>query len=75
MKEISWHKLEIFQKIIFSLGWIGVLNLSFWIALIIHNNITQEDKFEEPLNFSIELDCDKYEESKTDHEDFDHDFF
>jgi penicillin-binding protein 1A len=38
-------------------------------------NITQEDKFEEPLNFSIELDCGKYEENQTDHEDFDHDFF
>ena len=37
--------------------------------------ITQEDKFEEPLNFSVELDCSKYEENQTDQEDFDSDFF
>ena len=37
--------------------------------------VTTEDKFEEPLNFSIELDCNKFEENKTDIDDFDDDFF
>lgn len=45
MEEITWKKLNPFKKFIFALGWLSVLNLGFWIALIIHNNITQEDKF------------------------------
>jgi penicillin-binding protein 1A len=38
-------------------------------------SVTQEDKFEEPLNFSIDLDCDKYEENKTDQDSFNSEFF
>lgn len=38
-------------------------------------NVTTEDIFEEPLNFSVETDCDKYNESKTDKENFDNEFF
>lgn len=37
--------------------------------------VTQEDKFDEPINFSIDMDCDKYEENKTDQESFDREFF
>ena len=37
--------------------------------------VTTDDKFEEPLNFSIELDCDKFDDDKTDDNDFDNDFF
>ncbi|MBU8893589.1 MAG: penicillin-binding protein, partial [Bacteroidales bacterium] len=38
-------------------------------------NITTLDKFEKPLNFSVELDCDKYLENKTDEDNFGDDFF
>jgi len=37
--------------------------------------VTQEDKFDEPFNFSVELDCGKYKENQTDQEDFNNDFF
>ena len=37
--------------------------------------ISQEDKFEEPLNFPVEMDCDKYEESQSEKENYDNDFF
>jgi len=45
MEKIYWSKLNWFKKIIFSFGWLSVLNLGFWIALIIYANYTQEDKF------------------------------
>ena len=37
--------------------------------------VSQEDKFDEPINFNINLDCDKYEENQTDQESFDNEFF
>lgn len=37
--------------------------------------VTTEDKFEEPLNFSVEMNCDKYNENKTGQENFDNEFF
>ena len=48
MKKIYWKKLTIFKKIIFSLGWLSVLNLGFWVIMIIYNNYTQEEKFWNP---------------------------
>ncbi|MDA3952766.1 MAG: transglycosylase domain-containing protein [Bacteroidales bacterium] len=38
-------------------------------------SVTQEDKFDEPINFSINLDCEKYEENQTNQESFDSEFF
>jgi len=37
--------------------------------------VTNKDKFEEPLNFSVELDCDKFEENNTESDEFDNEFF
>ncbi|MFC2151521.1 transglycosylase domain-containing protein [Bacteroidota bacterium] len=37
--------------------------------------ISQDDEFEEPLNFSIEIDCDKFKDNQTEPDDFDNDFF
>ncbi|HAF27977.1 MAG TPA: penicillin-binding protein [Bacteroidales bacterium] len=37
--------------------------------------VTTEDKFEKPLNFSVETDCEIYNETKTDQENFDNEFF
>jgi penicillin-binding protein 1A len=37
--------------------------------------VTNNDKFEEPLNFSVELDCDKFEENNTESDEFDNEFF
>jgi penicillin-binding protein 1A len=37
--------------------------------------VTTEDKFEKPLNFSVETDCEIYNENKTDQENFDNEFF
>lgn len=38
-------------------------------------NVTQEDKFEKPLNFNVELDCDKVEEDSHDQIEFGDEFF
>jgi len=37
--------------------------------------VTQDDEFEKPLNFSIEIDCDTYEENKPEKDSYDNDFF
>jgi penicillin-binding protein 1A len=37
--------------------------------------VTKEDKFEEPLNFSVELNCDKFEDNNTEKNNFDNEFF
>ncbi|MBI9054978.1 MAG: penicillin-binding protein [Bacteroidales bacterium] len=38
-------------------------------------SVTKKDKFEEPLNFNVELDCDKFEENNTESDEFDNEFF
>jgi len=48
MKKIYWKKLTIFEKIVFSLGWLSVVNFGFWIVMIFYNNYTQEEKFWNP---------------------------
>jgi len=53
MKKIYWKKLSWFEKIIFSFGWLGVLNLAFWIALLIYHVTTQEKKFWTPGSFRV----------------------
>lgn len=37
--------------------------------------VTQEDKFEEPLNFSVVIDCDKLEDDQNDQVDYGDEFF
>mgnify|MGYP001235194793 CR=1 FL=1 len=37
--------------------------------------VSQQDKFEEPLNFNVVIDCNKFEENQTDKDSFDDDFF
>jgi hypothetical protein len=53
MKEIYWKELNVFEKIIFCLGWTSAFRLVFWIALTIHNSIEQEKKFWNPKSFGI----------------------
>jgi len=53
MKDIDWKKLNLFQKIIFCMGWIYAITPIFWIALLIHSAITQEDKFWNPKSFRV----------------------
>ncbi|MCB2197012.1 MAG: transglycosylase domain-containing protein [Bacteroidetes bacterium] len=38
-------------------------------------SVTQEDEFEKPLNFSVEIDCDKYQENNTEEVNYDDEFF
>lgn len=38
-------------------------------------SVKQEDEFEKPLNFSVEIDCDKYQENNTEEVDYDDEFF
>ena len=49
MKQIIWDKLNSFEKLIFILGWIGVLNLIFWIIIIIVYSYTR-DKYKTFFN-------------------------
>jgi len=53
MDDIYWKKLSGFDKLVFSLGWLSVLNLGFWIVLIIHNNLTQDEKFWTPKSYRV----------------------
>ena len=53
MEKIIWKKLTSFKKIIFSLGWLSVLNLVFWIALLIYHVSTKEKKFFTPGSFRV----------------------
>jgi len=41
------------KKVLFCLGWLGVGNLFFWAALIMINNLHQEDKFWNPNSFKV----------------------
>jgi penicillin-binding protein 1A len=38
-------------------------------------NVTTEDKFEKPLNFSVKIDCDKFEENNSDQKNYGDEFF
>jgi penicillin-binding protein 1A len=38
-------------------------------------SVTQDDEFEKPLNFAVEIDCDKYQENNTEEMDYDDEFF
>lgn len=37
--------------------------------------VTTEDEFEEPLNFNVQIDCDKFEENRTEQNSFEEEFF
>ena len=50
MKEIYWKELNLFKKIIFCLGWTGVLNLLFWIIIWGVRNDEPEGKYKEFFN-------------------------
>ena len=45
MAEFNWKKANSFDKMIFCLGWLNVLNLLFWIIIIIVGNLNYEEKF------------------------------
>jgi hypothetical protein len=53
MEDIYWKKLNVFQKIILCFGWCGVANMWFWVALLIHNSITQDKKFWSPKSYRV----------------------
>ncbi len=38
-------------------------------------NVTTEDKFEKPLNFSVNIDCEKFEENNSDQTNYGDEFF
>lgn len=55
MEQIYWNKLNIFGKIAFVFGWLGVLNLVFWIAMIIIHSYTKNKykNFFNPETFKV----------------------
>ncbi len=53
MENIYWKKLSFFKKIILCFGWVGVLNLIFWIALLIYHLTTKEKKFWTPGSYRV----------------------
>lgn len=53
MEKIYWKKLGFFEKVIFILGWFNVLNLAFWIALLIYHVTTHEKKFWTPGSYRV----------------------
>ncbi len=53
MVEFIWKKANPMEKVAFSLGWIGVLNLIFWIALVIVWSLNQDKKFWNKKTFFV----------------------
>lgn len=45
MAEFVWKKEHLLNKIIYCIGWTGVLNLIFWISIVIVANLSNEKKF------------------------------
>lgn len=53
MKGVYPEKLTTFKKLILALGWISIFNLSFWIIVLIVNNLRAEEKFLNPYSRQI----------------------
>ena len=53
MEKIYWDKLHGFKKFIFALGWIGVINWMFWVAMIIYYFAAHEKKFWSPGSYRV----------------------
>lgn len=53
MQKIYWKKLSGFGKVIFSLGWISVLSLLFWIVMLIYYFAAKEKKFWTPGSYRV----------------------
>lgn len=45
MAEFNWKKETFLNKIIYCFGWLGVLNLLFWIVILIVGNLNYGGKF------------------------------
>lgn len=45
MVDFIWEKESWFNKFVYSLGWLNVLNLLFWIVIIIVRNLNYDKKF------------------------------
>ena len=53
MEKIYWKKLSGFKKFIFSLGWLGVINLLFWVAMLVYYFSAKEKKFWTPGSYRV----------------------
>ena len=53
MDKIYWNKLGFFGKVIFVLGWLNVLNLIFWVSLLIYHAVTGEKRFWTPGSYRV----------------------
>lgn len=53
MAEFVWEKSNLLKKACFCLGWTAVLNLVFWIAIIIIGSMKFEDKFWSSKTFFV----------------------
>ena len=50
MKDIYWKKLNWYNKIAYIIGWLGILNIWFWIILsILYYSKNEERKIYQPL--------------------------
>ena len=51
MKDIYWKKLSLLKKIVFSIGTLGIFNLTFWVAfLILYSSKNKERKYNKFFN-------------------------
>ena len=53
MAEFVWKKEGIFNKALYCFGWLGVLNLLFWIVIIIVGNLNYDKKFWNPKTYFV----------------------
>ena len=45
MAEFNWKEETLLNKLVYCVGWLAVLNIVFWIAIIVVGNLNMGDKF------------------------------
>jgi hypothetical protein len=53
MDQIVFANLNIFKKIIFSLGWLSIFNLLFWVVILIVFSAKKGDNFWKKHGFKV----------------------
>lgn len=55
MEDVFWKDLDGWNKFIFCLGWLGVINPIFWIFMLIKYKGSYHKKFFNPISLKVVL--------------------
>jgi len=53
MNQIVWKDLSVFKKFIFSIGWLSILDLLFWIVVLIVYSNNKGENFWKKHGFKV----------------------